>query len=45
MRFCDRLVVNEQVLKDLQVTGNEGVVDFGGLGRPQKGPKMGILRG
>ena len=25
--------------------GNEGVVDLDGLGCPQKGPKMGVLRG
>ena len=45
MRFCDRLGVNERVLKGLQVVGNEGVVDFGGLGLSRKGPKMGVLRG
>ena len=45
LRFCDRLVVNEQVLNELQVTGNECVIGFRGLGCPQKGPKMGILRG
>ena len=45
MRFCDRLVVNERILGDLQVIDNEGVVDFCRLENPRKGPKMDILRG
>ena len=45
LRFCGRLVVNERVLKDLQVAGNESVVSFGGLECPRKGLKMGVLRG
>ena len=45
MRFCDRLVVNERILRDLQVIGNESVVDFGGLEYPRKVLKMGVLRG
>ena len=45
MRFCDRLVVNERVLRGLQVVGNEGVVVFGRLENPRKGLKIGILRG
>ena len=45
MRFCDRLVVNERILRDLQVIGNESVVDFGGLEYPRKWLKMGVLRG
>ena len=45
LRFCDRMVVSERVLEGLQVTGNEGVVDFGGLEYPRKGLKMGVLRG
>ena len=45
LRFCDRLAVNERVLEDLQMTGNERVVGIGGLEYPQKGLKMGVLRG
>ena len=37
--------MNERVLKGLQVTGNEDVVGFGGLGFSRKGLKMGVLRG
>ena len=45
MRFCDRLAVNERVLEDLQMAGNEIVVGFDRLGNPRKGLKMGVLRG
>ena len=45
MRFCDRLVVNERVLGNLQVTGNECVVNFGRLVSRRKELKMGVLRG
>ena len=45
MRFCDRLAVNERVLEGLQMTGNECVMSIGGLEYPQKGLKMGVLRG
>ena len=45
MRFCDRLAVNERILRGLQVVGNEGVVDCGRLEDPRKGLKIGILRG
>ena len=45
LRFCDRLAVNERVLGGLQIIGNESVAVFGELKYPQKGPKMGVLRG
>ena len=45
LRFCDRLAVNERVLEGLQIVGNECVVGFSGLELPQKGLKMGVLRG
>ena len=45
LRFCDRLAVNERVLSGLQVAGNEDVVSSSRLEYPQKGPKMGVLRG